>query len=254
MAKNIPLATSDGRSFSDVSFLGMRVRFTSIILPLWMSVFPPSSGYALDENIPSVPELSDQRARSVLEAVETKLRNIQSYRCRLSTLCILDNKREERSYDYTFCRPKLIRMKILQGPDHGSTLVYREGRVVVRPGGLFSFLRQTFEPEHPRVTTIRGGRVDQTDFWFIVDLMKAETCVLRYEGQEDVLGNVADVLELTRRAASSGGDYQKGRFWVERDSGLIVKYELYDKEDKLAFRQTHEEVQFNPGLLEDFFR
>ena len=223
-------------------------------LLLWVSVLPLSSGYALDRNILSGPEISDQRARAVLETVEAKLHDVQSYRCTLSTLCILDNKREERSYEYAFHRPKSIHMKILRGPDQGSTLVYREGCVVVRPGGLFSFLRQTFEPGHPRVTTIRGGRVDQTDFWSIVDLMKTATCILRYEGQENVRGNVTDVLVLTQRTAFSSGDYQKGRFWVERDSGLIVKYELYDKEDELAFRQTHEEVQFNPGLPQYFFQ
>ncbi len=254
MVKSILPATSDGRYFSDVSFSEMRVWSALMGFLLWVSVLPSSLGYALDRNIPSGPEISDQRARSVLKTVETKLRDVQSYRCTLNTLCILNNEREERSYEYAFRRPKSIRMKILQGPDQGSTLVYREGRVVVRPGGLFRFLRQTFKPDRPRVTTIRGGRVDQTDFWFIVDLMKTETYVLRYEGQESVRGNVADVLELTRRTASSGGDYQKGRFWVERDSGLIVKYELYDKEDKLAFRQTHEEVQLNPGWPEDFFR
>lgn len=253
MVRSIPLATSDGRFFSDVSFPRMSARFASLGLLLWLSVYLPPSGHGLDENTPSEPAFSDQRAISVLKAAEAKLLNIQSYRCKLSTLCILGNEREERTCDYAFRRPKLIRMRILQGPDRGSILVYRDGRVVVRPGGLFGFLRRSFEPGHHRVTTIRGGRVDQTDFWFILELMKTGAYVLQHEGQEIVRDNVVDVLELTRRTASADSDYQKGRFWVERDSGLVVKYELYDKEDKLAFRQIHEEVRINPNLPDEFF-
>jgi hypothetical protein len=70
---------------------------------------------------------------------------------------------------YTFRKPNHIRIEF-DSPHHGAILVYpdKRGRVVVRPGGLLSFLTLHLSPDSPRLRSRNGQRVDQTDMGLLI--------------------------------------------------------------------------------------
>jgi outer membrane lipoprotein-sorting protein len=196
----------------------------------------------------------DIRAREILLEVSRRFSSVHSYRCMLSTICRRDNREERRLYNYSFQVGKLIRMEISAGKDRGATLVYRDGVVRARRSGLLSFITLTFKPSDRTVTTIRGGRVDQTDFGFIIGLMQDPSKKVFWKNKDIFLDQQADVLELLETKAVSVGEPAKGLFWIADDSKLIIKYELYDKENNLLFQQIHKDIQLNVDFPKDYFK
>jgi len=101
------------------------------------------------------------------------------------------------------------------------------------------------------VTTIRGGQVDQTDLGFILSALKGDGRRLSWKGKEELNAQTLEVIKL-RDEKARPGEPQKGIFWVRQD-GFILKYELYDSDDNIVFRQCHDNIQlegsFNPSLF-----
>lgn len=146
-------------------------------------------------------------------------------------------------------------MKILRGPNKGTTLFYRAGRVIAKPGGLLRFMKVGFDPGNRAVTTLRGGRVDQTDFWFIIRLMKEPrpSNVFHATGQQSFQGRKMEVLELLETKPAIHDGYSKAIFWIDLETRYILGYELYDAQETLAFRQIHFDIETDPPLPKDYF-
>ncbi len=187
--------------------------------------------------------------QKTLVKIESRVQTLSAYKCRLSTVCVLGRTVEKRAYNYYFSRPGLVRMEIIEGKDKGAVLVYKQGIVYAKRFPLFFALR--FRPQSRMVTTIRGGQVDQTDLGFILSILKAPGRKLSWKGKEESNGQTLEVIEL-RDEKTKPGEPQKGIFWVRQD-GFILKYELYDSENNLVFRQSHDniqpEVSLNPSLF-----
>lgn len=209
------------------------------------------SSFAGIQNINAQPDI---QAQQILEETSRMIASIHSYRCGLSTLCRLGKREERRVYNYGFQDQKLIRMEITAGNDRGATLVYRDGLVRARRGGLLSFITLTFKPSDRTVTTIRGGRVDQTDFGFIISLLLDPAKKVFWKNKDVFFGQEAEVLELLETRAVGPGEPVRGLFWIARDSKLILKYELYDKDNNLLFQQMHKDIQLNLDFSKDYFK
>lgn len=205
-------------------------------------------------DIQQIDAQEDGQAQQILQEVSQQIFSIHSYRCVLSTICRLGNREERRIYNYAFQAPKLIRMDVIAGKDRGATLVYRNGFVRVRRGGLLSFITLTFKPSDRRVTTIRGGQIDQTDFGFIMSLLLDSTKKILWKNKDSFMGEDADVLELLETKTVNPDEPVRGLFWISHNSKLILKYELYDKNNNLLFQQIHKDIQLNIDFPEDYFK
>ena len=187
--------------------------------------------------------------QKALARIEARTQTLSAYKCRLSTVCVLGKTVEKRVYNYYFSKPGLVRMEIIAGKDKGAVLVYKHGIVYAKRFPLFFTLR--FKPQNRRVTTIRGGQVDQTDLGFILSILKAPGRGLSWQGKEELNGQTLEIIEL-RDEKTKTGEPQKGLFWVRQD-GFILKYELYDADNSLVFQQCHDNIQpeisFSPGLF-----
>lgn len=192
---------------------------------------------------------SEVLLQKAIGRIESRVQTLSAYKCRLSTVCVLGKTVEKRIYNYYFLRPGLIRMEIVEGKDKGAVLVYKQGIVYAKRFPWFFALR--FKPQSRMVTTIRGGQVDQTDLGFILSILKEPGRKLSWQGKEELNGQTLEIIELSEGKAGPGGP-QKGLFWVGQD-GFILKYELYDSENNLLFRQSHDniqlEVSFSPSLF-----
>lgn len=195
-------------------------------------------------------------AASVVGEVERHLETIQAYRCRLHSVSVLGAKQERRVLDYVFQRPNLIRMRVLQGPDRGSVAVYRDGRVRGHRGGLLSWIMLTYPPAHPEVTTIRGGRLDQSDALYLADVLRAalQAGALSLDGLQTRQGRTCYQLSALGHVEALDREAGTGRFWIDREQPFMSAFELYDEAGRLIYRQAHEQLELNPVLPEETFR
>lgn len=196
-----------------------------------------------------------QSAESVVEAMERTLETINAYRCKLYVLSIRDAVQEERVFDYAFHRPKVIRMRILEGKDRGSVLVYRDGKVQGHRGGWLAWAVRTYAPSHPEIVTVRGGRADQSDLLFIVEALRhaVDHHQLSLEGVEPRDGQACYRLALQGYTEPLDADTRAGRFWIEQERVVIGAYEIYDGTGRLIYQQRHEALELNPPLAEGAF-
>lgn len=199
---------------------------------------------------------SFDRVEQVVEAIGQRLATVSAYRCQLHTLSLSGTLREERVFDYAFQRPQAIRMRVIEGKDRGSVLVYRDGKVRGHRGGLLSWITLTYEPSHPEVVTIRGGRVDQSDLLFIMDVLRHAMSegALRLNGMESLHGREHYRLDLLHHVDPLEHGAEKGRFWIDQERLVVSQYELYNQEGHLIYRQTHEKLQLNVPLSEEVFK
>lgn len=193
---------------------------------------------------------SEVLLQKAIRRIESRVQTLSAYKCRLSTVCVLGKTVEKRTYNYYFLRPGLIRMEIVEGKDKGAVLVYKQGIVYAKRFPLFFTLR--FKPHSRMVTTIRGGQVDQTDLGFILSILKDPGRKLSWQGKEELNGQTLEVIEL-REGKAGPGEPQKGLFWVGQD-GFILKYELYDTNNNLVFRQSHDNIQPEAGFSTSLFK
>ena len=197
-----------------------------------------------------------ERSEEIVEALRRRLETLSTYRCELHSLSILGTRREERTLEYAFQRPKLIRMRVLAGKDRGSTVVYRDGHVRGHRGGWLKWVVRTYAPSHPEVVTIRGGRIDQSDLFFIGDALQnaARAGQLRFDGMESLNGRPQYRLALLQHVAPLEDDAAAGRIWIDREQSVVSQYELYDKAGRLIYRQAHEKLELNVPLAEEMFQ
>ncbi len=191
-----------------------------------------------------------QGAEQVVEKMERRFETISGYRCELHTISILKDLREERAFSYIFERPRSIRMRVLDGKDRGSVLIYKDGVVRGHRGGLFSWVVLTFRPSDSEVTTIRGGRVDQSDFLFIMDVLRSavKEGKLRLEGTDFLMGNEHYRLALLHHVDPLEDGAVAGTFWVDSKNLVVSQYELYGKDSKLIYKQSHDQLELSAPL------
>jgi hypothetical protein len=104
---------------------------------------------------------------AVAEQFEKALSAIVDYQCRLYEYAWQGSDFEEKTIDFYFKKPRLIRVDVLKSSkpgDAGSQGVsLDDGKVTGRRGGILSFLAVTFGKHEPLVTTIRGMALDEGD-------------------------------------------------------------------------------------------
>lgn len=204
-------------------------------------------------NIQQIDAQEEIQAKQILQEVSRAVSLIHNYRCQLSTICRLGDIEEKRIYNYAFQSPKFIRMEIIEGEDRGTILVYRNGFVRARRGGSLSFFTLTFKPSDKAVTALRRGQVDQTDFGFIVSLLLDPAKKVFWKNKDIFLDQEADVLELLEIKPVGSGEPVRGFFWIAQDTKLILKYELYGKDNNLLFQQIHKNIQLNINFPKNYF-
>jgi hypothetical protein len=114
--------------------------------------------------------------RSVVEAFQAMCESISDYQCRMEEQCRQGSRYEERTINFSFKKPRFIRMDILKGNrfgDTGSVGVYRnDGKVQGRKGGVLSFIAITVDKHDPQATTVRGQAFDESDMQATLEKMQ----------------------------------------------------------------------------------
>jgi len=171
---------------------------------------------------------------------------VKDYTCVMDSYNRLGNREEYKTYEYWYLKPGYIRMKVINGKGKGGEVFFDPTRNKVRghKGGFFSFVVLTLEPTDKRVTSIRGVRVDQTSFGYILDQLKPYV----EAGQCKVIEeNGMKGLECTATDKAYFGDIWKEKIIMD-NSLMPVVWERYGKDGTLLYKLVCKGVKLNSGL------
>jgi len=169
---------------------------------------------------------------------------IKDYTCILSSYNRLGDKEEYRTYEYWYLKPGYVRMKVIKGKGKGGEAFYDPHRHKVRghKGGFFSFVVLTLEPTDKRVTSIRGARVDETTFGYILSQLKP---YIDHGQCEVAQGNFVTV--SCKSPVPYHGDIFSEKV-VFNNQLFPVVWERYGKDGTLLYRLECKDVRINKGL------
>ena len=171
---------------------------------------------------------------------------VKDYTCIMDSYNRLGDKEESKTYQYWYLKPGYIRMKVIKGKGKGGEVYYDPTRKKVRghKGGFLSFVVLTLDPNDKRVTSIRGVRVDQTTFGYILAQLKpyvdaGECQVVEENGMKGPV-------------CTAGNQAYHGDIWKEKvlfdQNNLPVVWERYGKDGTLLYRLVCRDVKLNSGL------
>jgi hypothetical protein len=114
------------------------------------------------------------KAREIYDGALKAWEGVKDYTCIMESYNRLGDKEEYKTYEYWYLKPGYIRMKVIKGKGKGGEAYYdpKLNKVRGHKGGFFSFVKLTLKPDDKRVTSIRGVRIDQTTFGYILGQLK----------------------------------------------------------------------------------
>ncbi len=188
--------------------------------------------------------------------IKERFKEISDYQCTYVSFVAKGDKNEEYTFRYFFKKPKKIRMEVISEKDKGTVLIYREGKVYVRPGrGFLSRFTLTFHPRHKRVCDLRGYGIDQSDWGEFIDyhLPYLKEGSFQIIGREMVGERETILLEMRSKEPQETQGIAYERIWVDKELKVPIKYEHYDINNQLIRSSNYEDIEINVGLEENLF-
>ena len=190
--------------------------------------------------------MAQEGAQGIYRQALAAWQGVKDYSCVMESYNRLGDEEEYKTYQYWYLKPGYIRMKVVKGRGKGGEVFYDPTRDKVRghKGGFFSFVVLTLEPNDRKVTSIRGVRVDQTSFGYILSqlrpYMDAGQC--KKIEMEKMKGFVC-----TAQKQSHHGDIWKDKVFL--NGGLLpVMWERYGKDGTLFYKLVCRSVKINSGF------
>lgn len=193
--------------------------------------------------------LSDELCSSIIEQSLTKWAEVRDYQCQMYTYNRLGKIEDERVYEYKFMKPNYVYMKILKGRSKGAKVFYNPETNKVRGCKKVIFtLCRTFDPSAKKVTSIRGVKVYETSFGYILNIAKSyiekgASCSVHEDRGFKVL-----TLKVDNPIYQ---DVVKEKLYFD-NTGFPVMWERFAK-DGLVYKLKCSDVKINTGLtISDF--
>ncbi len=200
--------------------------------------------------------VSPVSADSVLTKSLSAFQALRDYQCTLYSHMTKGNKKEDRVYLYRFMKPHWIYMKVIKGSSKGAEIVYNPetGKIRAHKGGILSKIKLTLDPTDKKVLSLRGHRVDRTDFGTILNAwirVRDRVKVVEFGGRVD--GIECIVLEAKGLDPSLWNGADRARLYIRTDNYLPYVREEYEG-DKLVHRAIYKDLKINTGLTKDDFK
>ncbi|OGD11982.1 MAG: hypothetical protein A2Y86_01775 [Candidatus Aminicenantes bacterium RBG_13_62_12] len=199
--------------------------------------------------------LKSDTLESILRRMKARLDFIEDYRCLYSSVAVRGPRREESVIKYFYKKPGRIRAEIVGGDKNGTILLTREGKVRVQTRGILSFASFTFRADNPRVTDIRGNKLEETSWEHLVDehLRELDALELISARRETLDGREALVLEIASREPSRTRRIAREVLWVCAADDILLGFDMFDYKDRLVQAGRFADIILNPGLPDSLF-
>ena len=213
------------------------------------------------------PISAEEIVQRMTEAADT----LRDYRCRFVKSERIEGALREETMRYFYKRStscgdstgKMIRMEWVT-PHEGQVAVYRDGRMWAKRGGILGWF--TFELD-PHGDLAKGGSrhsIVESDLpdvirrtWENIAHIKGVLSVLSVEEKREAASlpsrRIYEVELLSQDEPGKGYAY-RAKLWVDSESGLPIRAEYYDWEDRLFERFLYEDLEVNVGIEEERFK
>lgn len=162
---------------------------------------------------------------------------------------------ETERFLYTFRKPDHIRID-MKSPYAGMVLVYpsQDGKVTVKPGGLFGFLKLRLSPDSALLNAAKDQRIDQTDMGLLIqnidhsltDRRHGEVRVVEQDGQVRI--------EVLAEDHFLAGVLTLYHFFIDKTRWLPVEVREFTQDGILKREVRFRNLRTSVGTPESFFR
>ncbi|PXF56307.1 MAG: outer membrane lipoprotein-sorting protein [Candidatus Methanogaster sp.] len=149
----------------------------------------------------------------------------------------------------------LMQARMVTIPPDKSRVEYTEpaelaGTVMVTNGSTV----WTYDPAKNQVTKMAlpediPSEMDYTEL--VKNLLDKNDISL--EGTEDVGGRSAYVIKATPKNETISGLFARTRVWVDRENWMLLRMDMYDKDDNLISKVEYKDITFNTGIPDSEF-
>jgi len=192
---------------------------------------------------------------SILRRMKTRLETVEDYRCLYASFAVKGTQREDTVLRYFYKKPGWIRAEIVEGNNQGTILLVRDGQVLVKPSGVLSLLVFHYPAYHPRVTDIRGNRLDETSWNYFVDEHIRNLGVMKLLSlrRETIDGREVLVIETSSADPARTRGIAREILWVRSEDDILLRFEMYDASGRLIQMSRFTDIVINPGLPDTLF-
>lgn len=193
---------------------------------------------------------------TIIQDMKARYSEVMDYQCILETYETTGKKTSWDMMRLYFKKPKLIRVEIFTGTHKGSEAIYRDNKVCGHKAGLFGFIWMTLKADEKMAKSIRGNRMDESDWGAIVDsaVQYLEKGEVRLIGQWKVDDRQTYLLEMVPKDSQIHQSVTKERIWVSIEEKIPIKYNQYEEKDELVLSKTYRDIKINVGLEDQLFR
>ena len=113
---------------------------------------------------------NEEQAAVIIGKLKAAYAQVSDYRMETEVNIYNDGRAvETERFLYTFRKPRHIRID-MESPYAGMVLIYpgEDGKVAVKPGGLFGFIKLHLSLDSALLRTAAGQRIDQTDLGLLI--------------------------------------------------------------------------------------
>lgn len=182
-----------------------------------------------------------------LERVEERLSRVESYSCRIESMIRSMDKTvtEEKVFHYTWVRPGVFKIRVLQGGMGEVFVDPREEKARARLPGPLSLFRVSLDLDDPRFTDVRGFHILESSWFSMIRtwIQRAkEAPEVRVERSGDTL-----VVETSGLANDPHGEY-RARLYLDVSTLLPLGARAWDQEGGLVHEAWFRDIAVNTGL------
>ncbi|MEN3045619.1 MAG: hypothetical protein ABDH49_01330 [Candidatus Hydrothermales bacterium] len=194
----------------------------------------------------------------IIKECEKKWESIRTYTCIYESYQKKEDREDKRKYYVEFKKPLWIRLKVLEGKDSGSEVLYNPEKNIVRgrKGGVLKGIVLTLSPDDKRVTSLRGFKLYHAGIGEIYRRMFEyykrgfPSRILETFKEKGVEGYK---IEFEVKSPQEFFGCTREVFWITKDF-IPYKCEQWDEKGEYVLRSVFLEVNINVKIDEERFK
>jgi outer membrane lipoprotein-sorting protein len=191
-----------------------------------------------------------------LEKAQSKFRSIHNYHCTFVSFSSEEDKKEEITYGYYYCKPCSVRLEVRTGPYEGTVLLYTGGTVRLKVGyGILSWFSFSFDQTDKIVCDLRGNGIHQSDWgWYIEQhLQFMPQTRSSFAGIDTINDRQTYKYELVSKDPNETRSVATEYMWVDIQEDVILRYEQYDSTGKLIQSGLYKDIVIDSVMSDSLF-
>ncbi len=211
--------------------------------------------FALSSPAVSSEQPDENRVLAVIQKMESAFKTIEDYTCDVEQTFYQDGVKDQHyEFKFYFKKKKKIRVDF-SSPYSALTIFYTEGdkEATVMPFRFLPALKFRFSIDNPRIKTLAGQRIDQTDMGHFIDFMSKNLKGVR-QGEDEFYEDKEQVRFLFwARDYIEDKTSEKYRISISKRHWLPIHIERYSLEDKPIESTDIKNYTMNTHLEDKFF-